>query len=92
MLGQMQARPLTVGRILSHVAQNHAGREIVSATPDGRVERSSWGAVAARAARLAKALQNRGFGDGMRLATLAFNSARHVECWYRGSTPPCWSG
>jgi fatty-acyl-CoA synthase len=82
MLGLMQDWPLLVHKILDHAATFHADREVVSANAEGVLERSNWGTVAKRAKRLAQALQNRGFTNGDRLATLAFNSARHVECWY----------
>ena len=82
MLGLMQDWPLTINKVIDHAASFHGEREIVSAAPDGTLERTGWAAVAARSKRLAKALVGRGINMGDRLATLAFNSARHIECWY----------
>ena len=82
MLGLMQDWPLTVQKVIDHAANFHGDREIVSAAPDGTLERSDWSAGAARSKRLSKALAARGINMGDRLATLAFNSARHIECWY----------
>lgn len=82
MLGLMQDWPLLVHKILDHAATFHGDREVVSATAEGALERTDWGAIAKRAKRLAQALQRRGFSNGDRLATLAFNSARHIESWY----------
>ena len=82
MLGLMQDWPLTLHKVIDHAASFHGDREIVSATPDGTLERTDWAAIAARSKRLSKALAARGINMGDRLATLAFNSARHIECWY----------
>ncbi len=82
MIALMQDWPLLVHNIIDHADRYHGDREVVSATPDGGLERSNWSTIAGRAKRLAQALQKRGFANGDRIATLAFNSARHVESWY----------
>lgn len=82
MLGLMQDWPLTVAKILCHAEAGHGDGAVISAARDGRLERSDWRAVAVNARRLAKALCQRGIGKGDRIGTLAFNSARHVECWF----------
>ncbi|HUO99373.1 MAG TPA: long-chain-fatty-acid--CoA ligase [Rhizomicrobium sp.] len=82
MKGLMQDWPLTVPKVLSHAARFHGSRELVSAALEGAPARTSWESVEIRARRLASALGRRGFSQGDRIATLAFNSARHIECWY----------
>jgi acyl-CoA synthetase (AMP-forming)/AMP-acid ligase II len=82
MLGKMQDWPLTVWRLLDHAANNHGSREIVSLTVEGHTVRTNWREVAGRARRVAQALYGRGMHPGDRIATLAWNTHRHVECWY----------
>jgi fatty-acyl-CoA synthase len=82
MQGLMQNWPLTVDRILDHAARVHAGREIVSRLTDGSIRRTTYGAMHARAKQLSNALIELGIRPGDRVATLAWNSERHMECWY----------
>ncbi|HET9947860.1 MAG TPA: long-chain fatty acid--CoA ligase, partial [Longimicrobiales bacterium] len=60
----------------------HGGREIVSRTTEGSTIRTTWGEVRSRAKRLASALAARGIGLGDRIATLAWNTHRHLEVYY----------
>ncbi|WP_235303488.1 long-chain-fatty-acid--CoA ligase [Sphingopyxis sp. MWB1] len=78
----MQNVPLTVDRILDHAAAWHGGREIVSRDGEGRVTRSSYAAVHADAKRVSNALAAEGIKPGDRVATMAWNGARHLAAWY----------
>ena len=82
MLGLMQNWPLTVDRILDHAANWHGDREIVSRSVEGPIVRSTYGEVHARAKQLSNALKSLGIKPGDRCATLAWNTARHIEAWY----------
>src|ERR1700744_6080509 len=82
MLGLMQNRPLLISNMVDYVATWHAETEIVSRDPDGVIHRSTYGQVASRAKRLANALATLGVGAGDRVATLAWNSWRHLEIYY----------
>ena len=82
MLGLMQDWPLTVDKILDHAKAWHGDTEIVSRSVEGPIVRSSWSAVHERAKRLSNALANLGVKPGDRIATLAWNTGRHVEAWY----------
>jgi acyl-CoA synthetase (AMP-forming)/AMP-acid ligase II len=82
MLGLMQNRPLLISNLVDYVAEFHADREIVSRDPEGAIHRSNWGEIAARAKRLANALGSLGVRQGDRVATLAWNSFRHLEIYY----------
>jgi len=82
MLGLMQQRPLLISGLIDYAERYHGGTEIVSRLPDGSMHRSSWGAIAARARRLARALGRLGVEPGERVATLAWNSFRHLELYY----------
>jgi acyl-CoA synthetase (AMP-forming)/AMP-acid ligase II len=80
--GFMQQWPLTVDRILDHAARWHAGREIVTRSIDGPLVRTTYAKLHARAKQLSTALLALGIRQGDRVATLAWNTDRHMEVWY----------
>lgn len=80
--GGMQAWPLTVDKILDHAAQWHGDVEIVSRSVEGPILRTTYAEVHARAKRVSNALESLGVTSGDRVATLAWNTARHLETWY----------
>jgi fatty-acyl-CoA synthase len=82
MKGQMQDWPLTVNRFLDHAATWHSERELISRREDGSIERTTYAQVHRAAQQLANALRAYGIEPGDRIATLAMNSAEHVQCWY----------
>lgn len=82
MLGLMQDYQLTVQTILDHAALNHGEREMVTRSVEGPIRRYNYRALRLRALRVAKALQKEGIGMGDRIATMAWNTDRHVEVWY----------
>jgi fatty-acyl-CoA synthase len=83
MLGDhMQAWSMTVDRFITHAARWSGQHELVSREPDGSIVRSTWAASAVRARRLSAVLAAAGIRPGERIATMAMNTARHVEAWY----------
>ncbi|HET9159551.1 MAG TPA: long-chain-fatty-acid--CoA ligase, partial [Caulobacteraceae bacterium] len=82
MLGLMQDWPLTVDKILDHAKQWHSHREVVSRSVEGPIVRTTYGEIYDRAKQLSNALIAMGINPGDRVATLAWNTARHLECWY----------
>ena len=82
MFGLMQQRPLLISSLIDYASTWHGGREIVSRDPEGAVHRSNYAEVAARSKRVANALGALGVGPGDRVATLAWNSCRHLELYY----------
>ncbi len=80
--GLMQDVPLLTTAILNHVAVAHGRTEIVSRTVEGRVHRYDYAGLAARTRRLARALQRLGVKSGDRVASLAWNTHRHMELFY----------
>jgi fatty-acyl-CoA synthase len=82
MLGLMQDWQLLCHRVLDHAALNHGGRPVISRSVEGPFHATTYGAVRARALRLAQRLERDGIKPGDRVATLAWNTWRHLEAWY----------
>ena len=82
MLGLMQQWPLLCHKIIDFAARQHGHREIVSRSVEGPMVRTTYAALHKRARQVAQRLERDGFVAGDRIATLAWNSARHMECWY----------
>jgi fatty-acyl-CoA synthase len=82
MLGLMQNWPLTVDRILDHAKAWHGDREVVSRSVEGPIVRTTYAQIHERAKRLSNALKGLGVQPGDRIATLAWNTGRHIEAWY----------
>jgi len=82
MQGLMQEWPLLCHKILDHAAKHHAAREIVSRSVEGPIVRTNYGDVRKRSLKVAQLLAREGYKPGDRLATLAWNTARHIEAWY----------
>ena len=82
MEGLMQDWPLTVDRFLEHAGAWHGHREVVTRSLEGPIVRTNWGEILDRSKRLSNALLGLGVHPGDRVATLAWNSGRHIEAWY----------
>jgi len=82
MLGLMQDYPLLVHTILDHAALNHGERELVTRAVEGPIRRCTLADIKTRSLSAAKALQREGIGLGDRVATMAWNTDRHMETWY----------
>ena len=82
MLGLMQDWPLTVDKILDHAKNWHGHREVVTRSVEGPIVRTSYAEIHARAKRVSSALLGWGVKPGDRIATLAWNTGKHIEAWY----------
>jgi fatty-acyl-CoA synthase len=82
MHGLMQDWPLTVDKILDHANSWFPQREIVTRSLEGPITRTTYGAIWARAKQVTNALRASGIVLGDRVATLAWNTDRHMEAWY----------
>ena len=82
MLGLMQDWSLTVDRVLDHAKINFPRREIVTRSVEGPISRTTYANVWRRAKQVTNALRERGIQMGDRVATLAWNTERHIEAWY----------
>ena len=82
MLGLMSDRPLLISAIITHAATFHGNVEIVSRTVEGPIHRYTYRDAERRSKQLARALLRLGIEPGDRVATLAWNTFRHVELYY----------
>jgi fatty-acyl-CoA synthase len=82
MLGLMQDWPLLCHRLIDHAALNHGKRQVVSRTVEGPLHTTNYAAIRARALKVAKRLERENIRLGDRVATLAWNTWRHLEAWY----------
>jgi fatty-acyl-CoA synthase len=82
MLGLMQDWQLLCHRILDHAATQHGARQIVSRSVEGPFHTTNYADLRERALRVAQRLDRSGIKLGDRVATLAWNTWRHLEVWY----------
>ncbi len=82
MQGLMQDWPLTLDRVINHAKAWHPNVEVVSRSVEGPIVRTTYGQIHGRARQLSNALLALGVKPGDRVATMAWNTARHLECWY----------
>ena len=81
MEGLMQDYELSLQHVLWRIERLHQKKEIVTKRDDG-VHRTTYGEMVPRVNRLAGALKRLGVKPGDRVATLAWNSNRHLELYY----------
>lgn len=82
MHGLMMDVPLSIPMIARRALSYYGGRSIVSRRPDKSLHRTTYHDMLGRAGQLVRALQRLGVKPGDRVATLAWNHARHLEAYY----------
>ena len=82
MNGLMQDWPLLIHRIIDYARVQHPNRAVISRSVEGPMHRTTYAEIHERARRLAKRLERDGIRVGDRVATLAWNTWRHMEAWY----------
>jgi fatty-acyl-CoA synthase len=80
--GLMMDFPLTLTHLFERVGRYYAGTEIVSRRPDKSIHRYTYGDFHQRVQKLANALLRLGMRPGDRVATLGWNSYRHLEAYF----------
>jgi 3-(methylthio)propionyl---CoA ligase len=83
--GLMMERPLLVSSILQHAESQFGDSVIVSREIHGPVFRYTYAQCAVRARKLANALARMGLSAGNAVASLAWNTHRHLELYYAAS-------
>jgi len=89
MLGLMMDRPLLISQIIDFAARFHPDVEIVSRSVGGSVHRTTYGEVARRSRRVARVLSELGVASSSRVATIAWNTHRHLELYFGVSGMGC---
>jgi fatty-acyl-CoA synthase len=82
MQGLMQDWPLLCHRIIDHAAIHHPDRAVVTRSIEGPVHTTNYADIRKRALKVAQRLDKAGIKLGDRVATMAWNTWRHLECWY----------
>ena len=82
MRGLMQDWPLLCNRMIDHAAACHAEREVVTRSVEGPIHRTNYREIRNRALKVAQRLDRDGVKLGDRVATLGWNTWRHLESWY----------
>lgn len=85
MRGLMQDVPLNISHLFDRAEQYHGRKEIVTATATGR-ERSTYAQWAERTRRLGGVIDALDISPEGRVATFAWNTARHLELYFAA---PC---
>lgn len=78
----MMERPLLISSILDYGEKMHGGQMVVSRDIDGSIFKYSVTELAARVKKLANAIASLGITTGQTIATLAWNTHRHLELYY----------
>ncbi len=82
MHGAMMDYPLTLQMILRRAHEVFPEKEVVTRREDGRIVRTTYGALHGRVVRLMHALRTLGIRPGERVASFAWNSQRHLELYF----------
>ena len=82
MLGLMSDLPLLRHRIIDHAATFHGERKVISRSVEGPIHETNYAEIRARALKVAQRLEKDGIKFGDRVATLGWNTWRHLETWY----------
>ncbi|MEL7798706.1 long-chain fatty acid--CoA ligase [Idiomarina loihiensis] len=82
MLGNMMKRPLQIIDLLKFAANRHPKQEIVTRQLEGDIHRYGYSDCWQRCGQLAHALKKLGVQPGERVASLAWNTYRHMELYY----------
>ncbi|MBI3704407.1 MAG: long-chain-fatty-acid--CoA ligase [Rhizobiales bacterium] len=82
MLGLMQDWPLLMHRIIDHAATFHGARKVITRSVEGPFHTTDYAQLRGRSLKVAQRLTKDGIKLGDRVATLAWNTWRHMEAWY----------
>jgi fatty-acyl-CoA synthase len=78
----MMDTPLLISSLLEHAAKVFPSTEIVTRTVEGPIHRYTWPDVRHRSRQLAEALRALSVREGDAVATIAWNTHRHLELYY----------
>jgi fatty-acyl-CoA synthase len=81
----MMDRPLMISQIIEFAEANYPDQQIVSRTAEGLLHKYTYREAAKRSRQLANALRSLGVQEEDRIATVAWNTYRHLEIYYATS-------
>ncbi|WP_176042861.1 long-chain-fatty-acid--CoA ligase [Burkholderia stabilis] len=81
-LGNMMRMPLLINSILTHALENRGDQQILTALDDGGLHAYSYREFGERVKELAVGMMRHEVQPGHRVATLAWNTYRHLEIYY----------
>ena len=81
-LGLMQKKQFNLIELLQHAATWNGDVEVVTNSVEGGIHRIGYADLYDRTCQLANALNRLGINAGDRIGTMAWNTWRHLECWY----------
>lgn len=82
LVGDAQTSQLLIIDLLRHAVRRYPQQEIVSRRLEGDIHRYTYAACYQRSCQLANALTELDIQPGERIATLAWNTYRHMELYY----------
>jgi acyl-CoA synthetase (AMP-forming)/AMP-acid ligase II len=80
--GLMQKKQFNLIELLQHAATWNGDVEVVTNSVEGGIHRIGYADIYDRTCQLANALNRLGINSGDRIGTMAWNTWRHLECWY----------
>ena len=80
--GLMQKKQFNIINILQHASIWHGNSEVVTNSVEGGIHRINYSDLYDRTCQLSNALNTLGINPGDRIGTMAWNTWRHLECWY----------
>ncbi len=82
MHGLMMELPLLISSVIDYAADVFGATEIATRTVEGPIHRYTWSAAHLRSRKLAQALRGLEVRAGDTVATLAWNTHRHLELYF----------
>ena len=80
--GLMQKKQFNVVDVLQHAATWNGNVEVITNSVEGGIHRIGYAELYERTSHLANALNRLRVNAGDRIGTMAWNTWRHLECWY----------
>mgnify|MGYP001173176891 CR=1 FL=1 len=82
LIGKMQEWPLTVNKVIEHAKLNYPRQRVITRTVEGPIVETNYAEIHDRAKQVSNALKADGIQMTDRVATLAWNTSRHMETWF----------
>src|SRR5699024_3767673 len=82
MLGLMQEQQLLTPMLLQHAERHHHDTELVTVRVEGDIHRYTYKDLARRSRQVANAVTSAGLEESDRVASIAWNTYRHMELYY----------